>query len=91
MLSAKDPKGISFNKPYCFLNTEDQFLESVKRQLPSGRTTFDQANVFRCALSPRQSGSQISAPLSIKTSCNPFLCYVSLLFSASNHIYIIIY
>ena len=43
------------------------------------------------ALSPRQSDSQISAPLSFKTSCNPVLVIFSLLCSAFNHIYIIIY
>ena len=43
------------------------------------------------ALSPRQSDSQISAPLSSKTSCNPVLVIFSLLCSAFNHIYIIIY
>ena len=43
------------------------------------------------ALSPRQSDSQISAPLSFKTSCNSVLVIFSLLCSAFNHIYIIIY
>ena len=47
--------------------------------------------MFRCALSPRQSDSQISAPLSFKTSCNRVLVIFSLLCSAFNHIYIIIY
>ena len=47
--------------------------------------------MFQCALSPRQSDSQISAPLSCKTSCNPVLVIFSLLCSAFNHIYIIIY
>ena len=47
--------------------------------------------MFRCALSPRQSNSQISALLSFKTSCNPVLVIFSLLCSAFNHIYIIIY
>ena len=57
----------------------------------TGHTASVQANVFRCALSPRQSGSQISAPLSFKTSCNPVLFIFSLLWSAFNHIYIIIH
>ena len=41
----------------------------------TGHTASVQANVFRCALSPRQSGSRISAPLSFKTCFNPVLCY----------------
>ena len=57
----------------------------------TGHTASVQANVFQCALSPRQSDSQISAPLSFKTSCNPVLVIFSLLCSAFNHIYIIIY
>ena len=57
----------------------------------TGHTASVQANVFRYALSPRQSGSQISAPLSFKTSCNPVLVIFSLLRSAFNHVYIIIY
>ena len=57
----------------------------------TGHTASVQANVFRSALSPRQSDSQISAPLSFKTSCNPVLVIFSLLCSAFNHIYIIIY
>ena len=54
-------------------------------------TASIQVNVFRCALSPRQSDSQISAPLSFKTSCNLVLVIFSMLCSAFNHIYIIIY
>ena len=38
-------------------------------------TASVQVNVFRYALSLRQSGSQISAPLNIMISCRPFLCY----------------
>ena len=57
----------------------------------TGHTASVQANMFRCALSPRQSDSQISALLSFKTSCNPVLVIFSLLCSAFNHIYIIIY
>ena len=57
----------------------------------TGHTASVQANVFWSALSPRQSDSQISAPLSFKTSCNPVLVIFSLLCSAFNHIYIIIY
>ena len=51
----------------------------------------DVINLFRCALSPRQSGLQISAPLSFKTSCNPVLCYFFSVMLCFNHIYIIIY
>ena len=57
----------------------------------TGHTASVQANVFRCSLFPRQSDSQISAPLSFKTSCNPVLVIFSLLCSAFNHIYIIFY
>ena len=57
----------------------------------AGHTASVQVNTFQCALSPRQSDSQISAPLSFKTSCNPVLVIFSLLCSAFNHIYIIIY
>ena len=56
-----------------------------------GHTASVQVNMFQCALSPRQSDLQISAPLSFKTSCNPVLVIFSLLCSAFNHIYIIIY
>ena len=42
--------------------------------------------VFRCALSPRQSDLQISAPLRFKTSCYPVLVIFSLLCSAFNHV-----
>ena len=52
----------------------------------TGHTASVQANVFRCALSPRQSDSQISAPLSFKISCNPVLVIFSLLCSAFIHV-----
>ena len=60
-------------------------------QLTGHTSASVQANVFRCALSPRKSDSQISAPLSFKTSSNLVLVIFSLLCSAVNHIYIIIY
>ena len=44
--------------------------------------------MFRCALSSRQSDLQISALLSVKTSCNPALVIFSLLCSAFNHNYL---
>ena len=60
----------------------------VHKYLPKWRWIL--VEIWR-ALSPRQSDSQISAPLSSKTSCNPVLVIFSLLCSAFNHIYIIIY
>ena len=42
--------------------------------------------MFRCALSPGQSDSQISEPVSFKISCNPVLVNFSLLCSTFNHL-----